>query len=213
MSVSTSDIQPPRPGEPAPWFHAASAGNPRYNFSSVAGRYVLLAFVGPAGGPAAAATAAALEPLRAASLLDDGRAAGFLVSFGPRTPAAPPDGIPGYRMLCDADGGVYRRYGLLRDAPRGGAPMIALAAFLLDPLLRVIASCPLERIGELAGLLRQLPPPHLHAGQETPAPVLVLPRVFESEFCRQLITLYGRQGGQDSGTMVERDGKTVGVYD
>ncbi|MCB4820139.1 2OG-Fe(II) oxygenase [Roseicella aerolata] len=213
MSATALDIQPPLPGEPVPWFHAASAGNPRYSFASVAGRYVLLAFVGPAGGPAAAAAAAAMEPLRAEGLLDDQRGCGFLVTLGPRNGQEPPDRIPGFRVLADAEGAAYRAYGLLRPDPQGGAPLIAEAAFLLDPMLRVIAMAPLPRIGELAGRLRHLPPPELHAGQETPAPVLLLPRVFEPEFCRHLIALYERQGGQDSGFMVERDGKTIGVYD
>ena len=34
---------------------------------------------------------------------------------------------------------------------QGGEPQIGLAAFLLDPLLRVIATCPLERIGDMVG--------------------------------------------------------------
>jgi predicted 2-oxoglutarate/Fe(II)-dependent dioxygenase YbiX len=37
--------------------------------------------------------------------------------------------------------------------------------------------------------------------------------VFEPQFCRQLIELYGSQGGADSGFMRERDGNTVGVMD
>ena len=132
---------------------------------------------------------------------------------GRRTEAAPPDRIPGCRTLSDADGTVYRRYGLLLDARQGGGAQIGLAAFLLDPLLRVVATCPLERIGDMVALLRRLPPPNLHAGQETPAPVLLLPRVFEPELCRHLVALYGTQGGEDSGYMVERDGKTVGIVD
>jgi len=43
--------------------------------------------------------------------------------------------------------------------------------------------------------------------------VLILPRVFEPKFCRYLIDLYNRQGGEESGYMVDRDGKTVGKID
>jgi predicted 2-oxoglutarate/Fe(II)-dependent dioxygenase YbiX len=43
--------------------------------------------------------------------------------------------------------------------------------------------------------------------------VLLLPRVFEPELCQHLVALYKAQGGEDSGYMVERDGKTVGVVD
>lgn len=213
MSASTTGITPPFPGEPAPWFHAASAANPRFAFSSVAGRYVLLAFVGPAGDRPAAAAAEAMQPLCAEGLLDDANRCAFLLTLGPPAAAAPKDLIPGLRVLADAGGDTYRAYGLLRPDPKGGADTAGLGAFLLDPLMRVIAACPLERIGELVALLRRLPPPHLHAGQETPAPVLLLPRVFEPELCRHLVDVYARLGGQDSGTMVERDGRTVGVYD
>lgn len=213
MSDRAAAIQPPRPGEPAPWFHAAAAANPAYAFSSVAGRYVLLAFVGPAGGQPAAAAAAATQPPCEEGLLDDEARCAFLVTLGPPAAQGPQDRIPGLRVLADPDAEAYRAYGLLRPEPKSGKPMIALAAFLLDPLLRVVAACPLERIAELVTLLRRLPPPHLHAGQEVPAPVLLLPRVFEPELCRDLIGLYARLGGEDSGFMVERDGKTLGVHD
>ena len=34
-------------GQPAPWFHAAALdGNPRYTFSSAAGRWIVLLFLG-----------------------------------------------------------------------------------------------------------------------------------------------------------------------
>jgi predicted 2-oxoglutarate/Fe(II)-dependent dioxygenase YbiX len=213
MSASATEFQPPRSGEPAPWFQAVSAVNPNFAFSSVAGRYTLLAFVGPAGGRPAAATAQAMQALCAEGLLDDANRCAFLVTLGPAAPNGPRDLIPGMRVLADTTGEAWRAYRLLRPDPQVGEPMIGLAAFLLDPLLRVIAACPLERIGELAALLRRLPPPHLHAGQETPAPVLLLPRVFEPEFCQHLVALYKAQGGQDSGYMVERDGRTVGVFD
>ncbi|MFC7476305.1 2OG-Fe(II) oxygenase [Dankookia sp. GCM10030260] len=213
MSESAAEIQPPRPGEPAPWFHAASGVNPRFAISSVAGRYTLLAFVGPAGGRPAAATAQSMQALCAEGMLDDANRCAFLVTLGPLAPDRPKDVIPGLRVLADTAGEAYRAYGLLRPAPDGGSPMIHRCAFLLDPLLRVVAACPLERIAELVALLRRQPPPHLHAGQETPAPVLLLPRVFEPELCQVLIGLYARTGGQESGTMVERDGKTIGVHD
>ncbi|MBX9699658.1 MAG: 2OG-Fe(II) oxygenase, partial [Acetobacteraceae bacterium] len=76
-----------------------------------------------------------------------------------------------------------------------------------------MAMAPIERTAELLALLRRLPEPALHTGFEVPAPVLVLPRVMEPELCRQLIAVYEAGGGEESGFMVERDGKTVGVYD
>jgi predicted 2-oxoglutarate/Fe(II)-dependent dioxygenase YbiX len=45
------------------------------------------------------------------------------------------------------------------------------------------------------------------------APVLVVPYVFEPKFCRRLIDYYEGKGGEDSGFMVEVNGKTVGKLD
>src|SRR4051794_29414472 len=146
MSASPAEFQPPLPGEPAPWFHAVSAVNPRFAFSSVAGRYTLLAFVGPAGGRSAATTAQAMQALCAEGLLDDANRCAFLVTLGPVAPQGPQDRIPGLRVLADTTGEAYRAYRLLRPGPAAGEPLIGLAAFLLDPLLRVIAVGPLERI-------------------------------------------------------------------
>jgi predicted 2-oxoglutarate/Fe(II)-dependent dioxygenase YbiX len=58
-----------------------------------------------------------------------------------------------------------------------------------------------------------LPPPERFAGIEVQAPVLILPNVFEPEFCRQLIALYDAEGGEESGFMREVGGKTVQAYD
>ena len=65
----------------------------------------------------------------------------------------------------------------------------------------------------MEAILRALPPPGLHSGSEGHAPVLVLPDVFEPEFCRHLVSLHERHGGEDSGFMREVDGRTVAVRD
>lgn len=204
------------PGDPAPGFFAPTAANPRFNFTTVAGRYVVLAFLGPASGPAWAGAVQALRAAQAEGLLNDDNAAGFAVSMDPADAAAGlGDVLPGLRVFLDRDGAVSRRYGLLLPAGEvqaGGIVRYLPAAFLLDPLLRVIASAPLARLPELLALLRRLPPAGEHAGQETPAPVLVLPRVFEPELCRRLIALYEADGGTESGFMVERGGRTIGIH-
>ena len=116
---------------------------------------------------------------------------------------APPDAIPGLRTMLDPGREVAAAYGAA-DRP---------LAFLLDPLLRVIACGPLAELPALLARLAHLPPPALHAGQETPAPVLLLPRVLEPDFCRHLIALYEAQGGEESGFMVADGGRTVGRLD
>jgi predicted 2-oxoglutarate/Fe(II)-dependent dioxygenase YbiX len=46
-----------------------------------------------------------------------------------------------------------------------------------------------------------------------PPPILVLPNVFEPEFCQHLVGLYVTHGGEESGFMREVGGKTVPVHD
>jgi predicted 2-oxoglutarate/Fe(II)-dependent dioxygenase YbiX len=203
------------PGDPAPWFFAPTAANPRYNFAAAAGRYVLLAFPGPASHAGAVAAHAALRAARAEGLLNDDRAAGFVVSIDPADdgPGGPRDLIPGLRVMRDRDGAVSARYGVALPTDEAGRTRYAPTAFLLDPLLRVMAVVPVEQTGALLDLLRRLPDPARHVGFEVPAPVLVLPRVMEPELCQRLIAVYEAGGGEESGFMVERDGRTVPVYD
>ncbi|NJO50871.1 MAG: 2OG-Fe(II) oxygenase, partial [Leptolyngbyaceae cyanobacterium RM2_2_4] len=52
--------------------------------------------------------------------------------------------------------------------------------------------------------------PRLAARQ---APVLLIPNVFERDFCEHLIHLYETNGSRDSGFMRQIDGKTVEVMD
>jgi len=202
------------PGDPAPWFEAATAANPRFHFATAAGRYVLLAFPGPASHPAAAAAVAAMRDAQASGLLDDGNATGFVVSVDPAddNEGGPRDAFPGLRVFRDRDAAVSRRFGLVERA-EGGGFRYRPAALLLDPLLRVVAVEPLARLSDLVGMLRGLPPAGRYAGEEIPAPVLVLPRVLEPALCERLVAVYEAGGGAESGFMVERGGRTVGVYD
>ena len=203
------------PGDPAPWFEAATAANPRFHFATAAGRYVLMAFPGPASNPGAAGAVAAMRAAQASGLLDDANATGFVVSVDPADDGGggPRDALPGLRVFLDRDAAVSRRFGLLARAEGGGALRYRPAALLLDPLLRVVAIEPLERLPDLIGRLRGLPPAGCHAGEEIPAPVLVLPRVLEPALCERLVALYEAGGGDESGFLVERYGRTVGVHD
>ncbi|TPG46954.1 2OG-Fe(II) oxygenase [Roseomonas nepalensis] len=196
-------------------FHAAVDSNPRYAFHSVAGRYVVLAFLGSASHPASAGASAgawaALGRARAAGLLDDARACAFAVTADPADAApALADALPGLRVIRDHDRAVSLAYGAWVAAGAGGYTPFAL---LLDPMLRVLAAAPVGAIERLLGLLAGLPAPGLHAGMEVPAPVLVLPRVLEPDFCRALVALYEERGGQESGFMREVGGRTVPVLD
>ena len=205
-----SDAAPTlRRGDPAPYWVAATDANPRFVFSSVAGRYVLLGFLGSASQPA---VAEALRALPHAALNGD-HAAALLISIDPadRVEKRIPEFLPGCRPVWDFDSAVCRAYGLAQ--PGEGGMRYAPCWMLLDPQLRVLETAPIPALPALLERLAALPLPALHAGAAVPAPVLVLPRIFEPELCRALIAEYARQGGELSGFMRELDGKTVAVHD
>jgi len=202
------------PGDPAPWFDQRTLANPTYAFDTVAGRYVVLCFFASANDETGrAAIAAARERT---DVFDDARASFFGITIDPRDEAQGRlrERYPGVRFFLDYDGKVSRLYGSIpKDAvPADGRFPVRRFWLVLDPTLRVIHIAPLGGDDRaVIDFVAALPPPDHHAGFEIPAPVLVLPRVFEPDFCRALIDLYERDGGDESGYMVERDGKTVAV--
>lgn len=206
------------PGDPAPHFRQRSIGNPNYAFGTAAGRYLVLLFHGSASDPhsEAAISAVAARP----DLFDDRKASFFGVTADPGDISANRivERIPGIRHFLDFDAAIAKLYGAVaRDAdPSSNVPVRRLWV-VLDPMLRVDSVFPLRPdrsdIAALIAHIETLPPPERFVGFEVPAPVLILPRVFEPELCATLIAHYDRHGGEDSGFMREVDGKTVLVTD
>ena len=199
MSV-WADLPPLSPGEFAPDFAAPTRTNPTFHFNTLAGRYVLLAFIPP---EAQAAALAAFQSARAR--FDDRFITAFFVTDGSLAAGSPPDQIPGLRWAFDTDGAVARLYGGGVDASPGW--------LLLDPMLRILARAPLASPQPLFGLIAELPPVEAHGGVPMSAPVLIVPRVFSHDLCARLIARYEARGGERSGVMRDVDGKTVGVLD
>ena len=87
---------------------------------------------------------------------------------------------------------------------------------VLDPTLRVLKVIPFVQDGsdaeELLNYLKSLPPASRFAGFEVQAPILILPNVFEDEFCKKLIALHETHGSEESGFMRDVDGKTVQLH-
>ncbi|WP_422008674.1 2OG-Fe(II) oxygenase [Reyranella sp.] len=205
-------------GDPAPRFTAATESNPRYIFDTVAGRYVVLCFFVSGSTPGGAAALGVVAANR--RRFDDERLCFFGVTVDPkdRDSGRVQQSLPGVRHFWDFDGSVSRLYGAVpRDAGPGGQVSARQFWVVLDPTLRVLAVIPFQPGGaEQAALfacLDALPPPHLHAGQPVQAPVLVLPNVFEPDFCRSLIDRHEADGGRDTGFMSEVAGKTVELKD
>jgi predicted 2-oxoglutarate/Fe(II)-dependent dioxygenase YbiX/peroxiredoxin len=205
-------------GDPAPWFYQRTSANPRFAFDTVAGRYIVLCFFASAGTPHGRAAIDAA--LARNDLFNDRKASFFGVSLDPadETDNRAADRVPGVRFFWDFDAGVSRLYGV---APTDAADNIEVRAIpkwvVLDPTLRVVAVIPFEAdqsdIAAAIAFVAELPPPDRFAGFDVAAPILVLPNVFERDLCAELVTLYEKNGGIDSGFMREVDGKTIGIVD
>jgi predicted 2-oxoglutarate/Fe(II)-dependent dioxygenase YbiX len=197
----------PRIGDPTPFWTGVTDGNPRFAFSSVAGRWVLLGLIGSASAPG---MEAALAPLRQpVAALDGVRAAAFLLSVDPEDRAGQrlPQALPGLRAVWDEGGAICGSLGAIEDG------RFQPGWLLLDPMLRVVGIFPIGETATVLAQLASLVPPDRHAGVEVPAPVLILPRVFEPGLCEALIATYEASGGEISGFMREVDGRTISALD
>jgi peroxiredoxin/predicted 2-oxoglutarate/Fe(II)-dependent dioxygenase YbiX len=196
-------------GEPAPWFTCRTETRDRFVFDTVAGRYLVLSFLGSAADPISAQLLSQLATIR--QRFDDQNLSFFGVTVDPederlhRLSAS----LPGIRYFWDFERTVSRLYGAQQED--GSYRRVT---YVLDPMLRVIAVLPLQSSAEahmpaLLSVLDRLPAigPAYRANLQ--APVLVLPRVFEPEQCQALMDYYRSQGGEASGFMQDINGKTV----
>lgn len=188
---------PLMPGEPAPWFRGATPSNPEFTFDSVAGRYILLAFL-PQDD------AARLEAIRAMAahrpMFDDARLSAFAIVRDDQTAAGARD-MTGLRWVMDPAGQVTAQF----DEPS--------AWLVLDPTLRLLRSFELSETEALFAYLSALPPVAEHAGAATPAPVLIVPRILEPELCRRLIAYHAETVGEFTGVMRDGGDRTHYVMD
>jgi predicted 2-oxoglutarate/Fe(II)-dependent dioxygenase YbiX/peroxiredoxin len=204
------------PGDPAPWVTQWIEGNESYALQRAGGRYSVLCFFASAANEA---SQAAMKAVAARPELFDGEKVSFFgVSLDKADQAAGrlPDSPRWYR---DFDGTVSRAFGALPHDFTANDMNVPARRFwmVLDPMLRVMKVIPFAADGsdrdEIIAAVEVLPPVERHAGIELQAPVLMLPNVFEPEFCRTLIAFYEAQGGNESGFMREVAGKTVLVHD
>ena len=196
-------------GERAPSFTApALNGNPRYVFDSAAGRPMLMLFMGSGTWDSCAQALRLLD--RFNHVFDDQRAIFFGVTADPQDAAEGriAQRIPGIRWFLDYDMAISRLYG----AAVAQEDVTRYVPFwlLLDSNLRLVSSAPLQQgeqiFAHLLALISTQP-------EQTHAPVMMVPRVFEPSLCRQLINLYEQNGGRESGSMHQVAGRTVGKID
>ena len=106
--------------------------------------------------------------------------------------------LPGIRHFWDFDGKVGRLYGALPQNATTIGEQVRCRRFwiVLNPNLQIQAIFPCkedDRHAEVFHYIRDLPPVDRFAGLEIPAPILVIPDVFEPAFCQHLIGLYERR--------------------
>ncbi|WP_237479902.1 2OG-Fe(II) oxygenase [Lichenibacterium dinghuense] len=198
-------------GDPVPWIKQQCQGI-HFAPDAMAGRYLVFCFYGSAADERARAAIGAVGRRR--DRFDDARASFFGVSTDPedQTLGRVKDVMPGIRFMWDFDRSVSRALGA---APKNRGDAVGHRAFwmIVDPSFHVLATVPFAADGSdvdrMFEILDCQPQPSRFAGFEVPAPVLVLPNVFDAGLCRHLIGLYDADGGGESGVMRNN----VGVLD
>ncbi len=210
-------------GDPVPDFSCVSSNNPKFHFNTCAGRYIVLCFFGSAqDDKSRKAISFITNDLR--EYFDDQRISFFGVSIDKSDNELErvQQLVPGIRYFWDYDKNVSELYGAIaaakgQDEETSSSIDYRPFTLVLDPNLRVIANISMLDIERhntvLANFIASIPSIDAYAGVELSAPVLIIPRVFEPELCRQLIGLYETHGGGESGSMMEKDGYTIGKID
>ena len=207
MEQSEADPRKIVLGDPVPWFTAPVISGGSFSLSVAAGRWIALSFLGSPADPRAERELA--EMLEVFRLFHEDR----LVFYGVLT-ALPQNPAPYLKLstsamsfLADYDGEISRLFGAA-TMPR---------TIILDPMLRAIADIPWDYAAGHAQTVREvlksLPPVEDFAGVPLSAPVLIVPRIFDFQLCDVLMQFYEKIGGEDSGFLLDADGKTSKVLD
>ena len=202
-------------GDPVPYFDVAASNNPKFKFHSVAGRYVVMSFF---GGLHIDISQKIYNNIlsECRQFFDDEKCTYFAVTTNPEDEAASRvrQVLPGMRYFKDYDQNISKQYGSVIEGKKNKFRIFTL---VLDPNLHVrhvVSSANAEdHAAKLKQHLENLPEINLFAGRPLTAPILLVPNVFEADFCKHLINLYQENGGIPSGFMQEKDGYTVYAQD
>jgi predicted 2-oxoglutarate/Fe(II)-dependent dioxygenase YbiX len=202
-------------GDPVPWFVAPTVDRPDFHFSIAGGRYVVLTFLGSARDPRFGAMAR--EMAACERVYNDVRASLFTVTCdrADLDEGRLEERTPGARLFLDYGRRLSRLYGAADGADGAYRPF----SLVLDRSLRVLASIPIAdpaaHAAQVLAVIDAQQPTGERSMAGPGAPVLTVPHVFEREFCRELIALYDKEGGEDSGFMRTdpATGKTISVLD
>jgi len=208
----------PTVGEPAPTFRARMSGGSSIKLDLAAGRYFVLCFFGSATDEQGQSALRSVQQHR--DMFDDEKISFFGVTVDPSDePAGHIRGeLPGMRFLLDYDGEVSRLYGALPAEASAADQQVPYACkwVVVDPRMRTVAVIPFEPSGsdraKVFDVLAALDAVDQLGGISLPVPIIAIADVFEREFCDLLINQYETHGGQESGFIVEKDGKTIREY-
>lgn len=207
-------LRPLQPGDPVPWFALPTHQSPAYRIDTAAGRTVVLLAFGSTGP---ATVTSALEAILArAGEIKAPRLmwAGLVADAGDALARRFSEALVA-PVFVDRDLAVATTLGVAGKTAEGRG-VFAPTAFVLDRRLRVWAAVPLDDpatfVDRIAAEVAAVD--EAQAEQDVTAPVLIVPRVLEPAFCQELIELYERTGGEQSGFMqTGPDGKTIYAFD
>jgi predicted 2-oxoglutarate/Fe(II)-dependent dioxygenase YbiX len=163
----------------------------------MAGRYIVLAFL-PASAPPPEIREVMAQLADRETLFDDSHCCFFGILGHPQLIASARNSSPGIRWFLDPDGDLFLESGMSPDeaGDEGGW-------FVLDPTLRIMKTAPLSGTAQIMRWVSELPSVDDHAGTRIPAPVLIVPRVFEPELCAEIVAHY-RQGRTIAGGLIDQ---------
>jgi peroxiredoxin len=191
-------------GEYVPWYNVQSTVGSMVQLHALAGRYVVLCFFESTANPFSR------------RILDDIQRHGerfggeSIVFFGVSADPKDANLRPGREQgiyFCDATRELSRVHEVVSNDGTQYKPQ----TIILDPMLRVASVLPFDGdpesyVPRLLAILNAFPPLQTLPGY---APIIVLPNVFDAEFCRTLIRLYEQHGGHDLGMMMDVGGNTA----
>lgn len=198
------------PGDRIPSLVQACGERPRFVFDTLAGRYHLLGFFMACDTDQVLADLQAVAARRR-DIFNDSRCTftGVTVTRAERS-----RGLrslePGFRIAWDFDHAMSRLCGAAPVDSQPDEPTpVRRQWILVDPSLHILRIFPMTqtRAEEVIAFIESLPEPDRFGGVHRPAPILMLPNVFEPELCRRLVDLYETHGGEESG--VHRMGQPV----
>ena len=195
------------PGDGFPRLVQACGNHPGYAFETAAGRYQLHCFFLSIdhGGARDAIEAVLARP----DLFDAEHCAFYGVTVMPQDRGRLTGRLPGVRFAWDFDYSMSHACGAVPLSATPGQPTeVRRRWVLVDPSLHVLRIFGFDTpVEEVLQAVADLPPPERFGGVVRPAPILLLPNVFEPELCRTMIAHYEQAGGRESG--VHRAGRPV----